>query len=174
MPTRAATTAPTGNWPGASCAPRAAAGDRPEARLRRLRGRLLLPVARTRLPVNVDPFDAASTTRSNASAWPRSFARASTRSSATCCRCRRVPQGGWQSGPWFLRGGRCYLIPGDSPVGYRLPLDSQPWVAPGRLSLHPRARPDADLPGRCPAHSEIRAQFAVSRSEGLPAPNGRR
>ncbi|MCX9158400.1 transglutaminase family protein [Niveibacterium sp. 24ML] len=35
----------------------------------------------------------------------------------------------WQSGPWFLRSERCYLIPGDSPVGYRLPLDSQPWAS---------------------------------------------
>ena len=30
----------------------------------------------------------------------------------------------WRTGPWFLRRERCYLIPGDSPVGYRLPLDS--------------------------------------------------
>ncbi|MBI2803307.1 MAG: transglutaminase family protein [Gammaproteobacteria bacterium] len=37
----------------------------------------------------------------------------------------------WRSGPWFLRAERCYLLPGDSPLGYRLPLDSQPWVAPG-------------------------------------------
>ena len=36
----------------------------------------------------------------------------------------------WQTGPWFLRDERCYLIPGDSPMGYRLPLDSLPWVAP--------------------------------------------
>src|SRR4030095_7824204 len=34
----------------------------------------------------------------------------------------------WQTGPWFLRSERCYLIPGDSAMGYRLPLDSQPWV----------------------------------------------
>jgi uncharacterized protein (DUF2126 family) len=35
----------------------------------------------------------------------------------------------WRTGSWFLRRERCYLIPGDSPVGYRLPLDSQPWVS---------------------------------------------
>src|SRR5258706_3779735 len=34
----------------------------------------------------------------------------------------------WKTGSWFLRE-RCYLIPGDSAMGYRLPLDSLPWVA---------------------------------------------
>ncbi|MFO1023056.1 MAG: transglutaminase family protein [Planctomycetales bacterium] len=36
----------------------------------------------------------------------------------------------WRTGPWFLRQERMFLIPGDSPMGYRLPLDSLPWVAP--------------------------------------------
>jgi uncharacterized protein (DUF2126 family)/transglutaminase-like putative cysteine protease len=35
----------------------------------------------------------------------------------------------WMSGKWFLRRENLYLIPGDSPMGFRLPLDSLPWTA---------------------------------------------
>jgi uncharacterized protein (DUF2126 family) len=35
----------------------------------------------------------------------------------------------WSTGPWFFRDERMYLMPGDSPMGYRLPLDSLPWVS---------------------------------------------
>ena len=39
-------------------------------------------------------------------------------------------QPGWISGQWFLRDDdTLWLIPGDSPMGLRLPLDSIPWVA---------------------------------------------
>ena len=38
--------------------------------------------------------------------------------------------GVWKSGPWFFRDDDIlWLIPGDSPMGLRLPLDSIPWVA---------------------------------------------
>lgn len=38
-------------------------------------------------------------------------------------------QPGWMSGAWFLRDDdTLWLIPGDSPMGLRLPLDSIPWV----------------------------------------------
>ena len=36
--------------------------------------------------------------------------------------------GGWLSGPWLLRREHLYLIPGDSPMGYRLPLAALPLV----------------------------------------------
>lgn len=37
---------------------------------------------------------------------------------------------GWQSSSWHMRNNRCYLAPGDSPAGFRLPLDRLPWGLP--------------------------------------------
>jgi uncharacterized protein (DUF2126 family)/transglutaminase-like putative cysteine protease len=72
----------------------------------------------------------------------------------------------WRTGPWFLRRERCYLVPGDSPVGYRLPLDSQPWVSKGD---YPYAfEPDPmSPPSPLPRAADIRRQF-FSNARGEP------
>ncbi len=36
----------------------------------------------------------------------------------------------WMSAPWLLRREHMFLIPGDSPMGFRLPLESLPWANP--------------------------------------------
>jgi uncharacterized protein (DUF2126 family)/transglutaminase-like putative cysteine protease len=43
---------------------------------------------------------------------------------------RRPASADFCSSPWPLRREHLYLIPGDSPLGLRLPLASLPWVAP--------------------------------------------
>jgi uncharacterized protein (DUF2126 family) len=35
----------------------------------------------------------------------------------------------WKTGAWIYRDDRLLLLPGDSPMGYRLPLDSLPWTS---------------------------------------------
>src|SRR3981081_4275611 len=50
----------------------------------------------------------------------------------------------WSSQLWFPRPERLLLTPGDSPVGYRIPTASMPWVAPDELEYEFEAAPFAD------------------------------
>ena len=42
----------------------------------------------------------------------------------------RSGEPGWTSQPWFLASKQMFLVPGDSSMGYRLPLESLPWTKP--------------------------------------------
>ncbi|KEA61682.1 Large protein containing transglutaminase-like domain [Marinobacterium lacunae] len=60
---------------------------------------------------------------------------------------------GWRSTPWELRRDQLTLIPGDSPLGFRLPLNTLPWVARAKRDIEPEADPFAEkppLPGYAP------------------------
>lgn len=85
-----------------------------------------------RLPANVDPFDARLDDPLERERLRKVFSQGLDAEIGWVLPLARDPQleGCWRSGPWFLRDERCYLIPGDSPIGYRLPLDSQPWAKP--------------------------------------------
>jgi uncharacterized protein (DUF2126 family)/transglutaminase-like putative cysteine protease len=49
----------------------------------------------------------------------------------------------WSTGPWFFREEHMYLVPGDSPMGYRLPLDALPWVSAADYPYHIEQDPEA-------------------------------
>src|SRR5271165_382938 len=49
---------------------------------------------------------------------------------------RRVLQDGvrrWQAGRWFFKDDTMFLVPGDSPIGLRLPLEALPWADPDHI-----------------------------------------
>ena len=66
-------------------------------------------------------------------------------------------RGRWRSGPWFLRTEKCYLVPGDSPIGFRLPLDSLPWATSADLGFIAEPDPMAPHPDLPPLDAFRRA-----------------
>ena len=56
----------------------------------------------------------------------------------------------WSTQLWFSCPGRLLLLsPGDSPIGYRIPTESMPWVAPDDVNYAYEASADlAELPQR--------------------------
>ncbi len=64
---------------------------------------------------------------------------------------RQDDASGWMSAPWSLRREHMYLTPGDSPMGFRLPLESLPWATPADILAfheHDPFAPRAPLPPR--------------------------
>ncbi len=85
-----------------------------------------------RLPVNVDPFDARLDDELERARLRRVFSQGLQAEVGYVLPLRPSEAGKaqWETGRWFVRDERLYLMPGDSPMGWRLPLDSLPWVAP--------------------------------------------
>jgi uncharacterized protein (DUF2126 family)/transglutaminase-like putative cysteine protease len=85
-----------------------------------------------RLPTNVDPFESNLKDPLERKRLAKVFEQGLDAVVGYALPLKRVWLGDglmWQSGPWFMRDERMYLVPGDSAMGYRLPLDSLPWVS---------------------------------------------
>ncbi|WP_457442825.1 transglutaminase family protein [Roseateles sp. P5_E4] len=127
-----------------------------------------------RLPVNVDPFDSRLDDEMERARLRRIFEQglaevvgyvlpiAHSGDSPALAGTR------WQTGPWFFRDDRLYLHPGDSPMGWRLPLDSLPWVSKGDYPYLIEQDPFAPR-GMLPAAAALRVQTLGVTSAG-PVP----
>ncbi|OYU91317.1 MAG: IMP dehydrogenase, partial [Burkholderiales bacterium PBB5] len=144
-----------------------------------------------RLPVNVDPFDAKLDDELERIRLRRIFTQGLAHEVGYALPIRRAEGGAtlggprWVTGPWFFRDERMYLFPGDSPMGYRLPLDSLPWVKSGDYPYHIEADPFAPRDA-LPSAAALKSQYAahvigggfaeggvVARQSGPVAADGR-
>jgi uncharacterized protein (DUF2126 family) len=120
-----------------------------------------------RLPTNVDPFRSNLRDEEERARLAKVFEQGLDHVVGYVLPLRRefAPEGRrWFSGPWFLRPERCYLIPGDSPMGFRLPLDSIPWVSEGDYPYQNELDPMEPRPPLPPRQAFLRgAPGAVSR-----------
>ncbi|HAT10135.1 MAG TPA: IMP dehydrogenase [Planctomycetes bacterium] len=108
-----------------------------------------------RLPSNVDPFDSKLEDPIERERLARIF-RQGLQQVIGYAFPLACDWGVWRTGNWFLREERMYLTPGDSPMGYRLPLDALPWAVPGdRIAQQPV---DPSIPRPALQPRPIRAQ----------------
>ncbi|MFO0945360.1 MAG: transglutaminase family protein [Planctomycetota bacterium] len=72
-----------------------------------------------------------------------------------------VNHSGWRSGQWPFRRERLYLLPGDSPMGYRLPIDSLPWTRPEVRGPDPERCVFAPRPQLGDFHGEVARRYST-------------
>jgi uncharacterized protein (DUF2126 family)/transglutaminase-like putative cysteine protease len=119
-----------------------------------------------KLPSNVDPFESRLENAGERARLLKIFDRGLDRPAGYVFPVSRDPGGTqWQTGPWFLRQDRCYLVPGDSPLGYRLPLDSLPWAAAGDINYVHQPDLSQEFPPLA-SYAQIRQQLRPSGPSG--------
>ncbi len=116
-----------------------------------------------RLPVNVDPFDSRLDDEMERSRLRRVFEQKLDSVVGYVLPLKagegpRLSGPVWTTGPWFLRDERMYLMPGDSPMGLRLPLDSLPWVSKADFPYLIEQDPTVPRPALAP-HDALAARY---------------
>ena len=127
------------------------------------------------LPFNVDALDPKIEDPEERARMVRTFERGLTVPTGFVLPIQRLPAQRWNApdGPrwssevWRLRRGKLFLLPGDSPVGFRLPLSALPFIAP---EDYPHVIPQDPLEARSPLPEpdRIRKLYSPDPKTGRP------
>ncbi|HEX3575119.1 MAG TPA: transglutaminase family protein, partial [Rhodopila sp.] len=122
-----------------------------------------------RLPANVLVEDSKLADKLERARLARVFGQGLASSVGSVLPLRRVIDGGtrrWQSGKWFFKSGEMFLIPGDSPLGLRLPLESLPWVDPEKAEYDQQPDPFAPRE-KLPTRQALQPRTALGGTGGI-------
>jgi uncharacterized protein (DUF2126 family)/transglutaminase-like putative cysteine protease len=123
-----------------------------------------------RLPTNVDPFENKLENKEDRERIAQVFEQGLDKTIGYALPLRKYHyidgSSQWLSGAWFFRPERMYLIPGDSPMGYRLPLDSIPWVAQEEYPFLHEQDP-TELRGPLPSRAALSGQRFIAPSNRM-------
>jgi uncharacterized protein (DUF2126 family)/transglutaminase-like putative cysteine protease len=125
------------------------------------------------LPVNVDALDPKMEEAEERSRMVRAFERGLTKPVGYVLPIQpwnaQAREWKWKSERWQLRRGKLFLMPGDSPVGLRLPLGSLPWMPP---MDYPYVHPQDPLEQRppLPTREELEKLYTQPRAPGPRTP----
>jgi len=123
------------------------------------------------VPVNIDPNDPKIEDQEERARILHVFESQTTQPTGFVLPVKRWAansESGWLSEVWRTRRGRLFLIPGDSPLGLRLPLQSLPYIAPKDYPHPVAADPFAEREPLPLAFAATRAVTHSARDETAP------